>query len=146
MAGTPFAVGAHRVRPVARPNLQAVAAVRSPEERRRLNHLRIRKKVSGTTERPRLSVFRSNQHIYVQVIDDTQQCTLAAASTVQKDVSAKLETNGANVEAATLVGKKIAEVCAERGISKVCFDRGGYKYHGRVKAIAEAAREGGLDF
>ncbi len=108
-------------------------------------HRRIRGKVDGTSERPRLAVFRSNQHIYAQVIDDTQQHTIVAASTVEPDLKTKL-SNGGNCDASTEVGKLVAQRALEKGISKVVFDRGGNLYHGRVKALAEAAREAGLDF
>jgi large subunit ribosomal protein L18 len=108
-------------------------------------HRRIRGKVDGTSERPRLAVFRSNQHIYAQVIDDTQQHTLVAASTVEPDLKTKL-SNGGNCDASKEVGKLLAQRALEKGISKVVFDRGGNLYHGRVKALAEAAREAGLDF
>lgn len=103
-------------------------------------HRRVRKKVSGTPERPRLCVFRSNNHIYAQVIDDVAQHTLAAASDFN------LETKGATCEASAEVGKLIAQRALEKGISQVVFDRGGNLYHGRVKALADGAREGGLDF
>ncbi|MDY0874429.1 50S ribosomal protein L18 [Dongia rigui] len=95
--------------------------------------------------RPRLSVFRSGMHIYVQIIDDVNGSTLAAASTVDKELKGKLKT-GANIDAAKAVGKLIAERAATKGIKEVVFDRGGYIYHGRVKALADAAREGGLAF
>jgi large subunit ribosomal protein L18 len=104
-------------------------------------HARIREKMSGTAERPRLNVYRSLNHIYTQLIDDAAGTTLASASTLQ----AKLKTGG-NVAAAKELGKLIAEKAQEKGIKKVVFDRGGYLYHGRVKALAEAAREAGLDF
>ena len=103
---------------------------------------RARYKISATAERPRLSVFRSGKHIYAQVIDDRQAVTIAAASTAEKDGKGK----GYNVEAAGTVGKRIAERALAKGIKQVVFDRGGYIYHGRVKALAEAAREGGLEF
>lgn len=110
-------------------------------------HKRLRKKLNGTEERPRMAVFKSNEHIYVQVIDDTKGQTLAAASTVMKDLKEAVSTTGgANIAAAELVGKKIAEACAAKNISKVAFDRGGFKYHGRIKAVADAARAGGLAF
>lgn len=103
--------------------------------------------VEGTTERPRLAVFRSNSHIYAQVIDDTVGFTLAAASTLTPEIREKLgEVGSNNVEAAKLVGEKIAELCKAKNIEKVCFDRGGFRYHGRVQALADAAREGGLSF
>ncbi len=105
-------------------------------------HARIRKKLRGTAERPRLAVFRSMAHIYAQLIDDSRGATLVSASTVEK--SAK--TNGGNVAAARTVGKLIAERAREQGIQKVVFDRGGYIYHGRVKALADAARQAGLEF
>jgi large subunit ribosomal protein L18 len=104
-------------------------------------HDRIRAKMQGTTERPRLNVYRSLNHIYVQVIDDSQGVTLVSASTVQ----AKAKTGG-NVAAAKEVGKLVAERAQEKGIKKVVFDRGGYLYHGRIKALADAARESGLEF
>ena len=111
----------------------------------RRRHKRVRRQVTGTSERPRLAVFRSNQHIYVQVIDDTQQHTLAAASTLEPDLKSGL-ASGANSQAASEVGKLIAQRALEKGIQQVVFDRGGNLYHGRVKALAEAAREGGLEF
>lgn len=112
------------------------------DEIRQRVHKRIRAKLSGTTERPRLAVFRSVAHIYAQLIDDTQGRTLVAASSVEKDGKAK----GGNLAAAKAIGKKVAERAKEKGISKVVFDRGGYLYHGRVKALADAAREAGLEF
>ncbi|NJR48511.1 MAG: 50S ribosomal protein L18 [Leptolyngbyaceae cyanobacterium CSU_1_3] len=111
----------------------------------RRRHARIRKRVEGTLERPRLSVFRSNQHIYAQVIDDTAQHTLAAASTLDPELKAKLES-GSNQEASAEVGKLVAQRALAKGIQTVVFDRGGNLYHGRVKSLAEAAREAGLDF
>lgn len=102
-------------------------------------HIRVRNKVSGTPERPRLSVYRSNGNIYAQLIDDMAGTTLAQANTL------KLE-NGGNAEAAAVVGKEIAEIALSKNINKVVFDRGGYIYHGRVKALADAAREAGLEF
>ena len=109
---------------------------------RRGVHTRIRKKVRGTSERPRLAVFRSVGHIYAQVIDDVNGKTLAAASTVEKDLGLK---SGGNVEAAKAVGKTIAERALSAGVSQVVFDRGGYVYHGRVKALLDATREAGLN-
>jgi large subunit ribosomal protein L18 len=117
----------------------------SRRESTRRRHSRVRRKVLGTAERPRLAVFRSNQHIYVQLIDDTQQHTLASASTIDSNLKADLET-GANCNASAQVGKLIAERSLEKGIKQVVFDRGGNLYHGRVKALAEAAREAGLEF
>jgi large subunit ribosomal protein L18 len=108
-------------------------------------HQRIRKKLSGTPVRPRLAVFRSNKHIYAQVIDDAKGTTLTAASSL--DVDAKKDVkNGGNVAAAKAVGKLVAERAKAKGIDAVLFDRGGYLYHGRIKALADAAREAGLKF
>ena len=105
-------------------------------------HKRIRSRVAGTQERPRLAVFRSLNHIYAQVIDDGPGNTLAAASSTEKDLRGK----GGNVEGAKLIGKAVAERAKNKGITRVVFDRGGYLYHGRVKALADAAREAGLEF
>ena len=113
------------------------------QQLRRRNH--VRRRIHGTTERPRLTVFRSNKHIYAQLIDDLNGVTLASASSVVADVKKDVPYGG-NVKAAASVGKKIAEVAKERGIAKAAFDRGHYRYHGRVKALADAAREGGLQF
>jgi large subunit ribosomal protein L18 len=104
---------------------------------------RIRKKVSGVASKPRLSVFRSNTDIYVQLIDDTNGATIAAASSKQKDIAAQ---KAPKTEKSKLVGTAIATKATELGITKIVFDRGGYIYHGRVKAVAEGAREGGLEF
>lgn len=111
----------------------------------RRRHRRVRQKVHGSAERPRLSVFRSNQHIYAQVIDDSQQHTLAAASTLEASLKSESDS-GATCDASVKVGKLIAQRAMEKGITKVVFDRGGNLYHGRVKALADAAREAGLDF
>ena len=108
-------------------------------------HRRMRNRFSGTPERPRLAVFRSNNHMYAQIIDDTVGKTLAAASTLEKDVKAELEKTN-NVDAAAYLGTVIAKRALEKGITEVVFDRGGYIYHGRVQALADAAREAGLDF
>ncbi len=108
-------------------------------------HLRVRKKISGTTERPRLSVFRSSKHIYVQLIDDIKGITLASASTVDKELSGQVK-NGGDVEAARQVGTLIAQRAKAKGFENVVFDRGGYLYHGRIQALADAAREAGLQF
>ena len=108
-------------------------------------HQRVRKKISGTPERPRLNVFRSLNHIYAQVIDDTAGTTLAAASTLDESLKGSLNGSG-NKEAAKAVGTLVAKKALEKGIKSVVFDRGGYIYHGRVKELAEAAREAGLDF
>ncbi len=117
----------------------------SRKESTRRRHSRVRRKVLGTSERPRLAVYRSNQHIYAQLIDDTQQHTLVAASTLDPDLKKDIET-GSNCEASSQVGKLIAERSLEKGIKQVVFDRGGNLYHGRVKALADAAREAGLEF
>jgi large subunit ribosomal protein L18 len=106
-------------------------------------HTRIRRKVKGSAERPRLAVFRSLAHIYAQVIDDRNGRTLAAASTAEKSAPVKL---GGNVSAAKEIGKLVADRAKAKGITKVVFDRGGFLYHGRIKALAEAAREAGLEF
>lgn len=106
-------------------------------------HLRVRNKVSGTTERPRLAVYRSEKNIYAQVIDDNNAVTLVSASSLDKDFQGKV---GSNKEAAKLVGKMIAERAVEKGIKEVVFDRGGYVYHGRIKELADGAREAGLKF
>ncbi len=105
-------------------------------------HRRIRRKLEGTTERPRLAVFRSVAHIYAQVIDDVAGKTLVSASSVDKGA----KTDGGNVAAAKSIGKLVAERAKEKGVKQVVFDRGGYQYHGRIKALADAAREAGLEF
>ena len=115
----------------------------SRNEARQARHKRIRNKISGTKDIPRLNVFRSAKHITVQIIDDEQGVTLVSASSMDKDL--KL-SNGGNVEAAKKVGEAIAKKAVKAGITKVVFDRGGYLYHGRVQALAEAARENGLEF
>ena len=113
-------------------------------EARQKRHARVRKRVAGDAERPRLSVYRSNKNIYVQVVNDEVGHTLAAASTL--DASLRADKKGANVDGAVAVGKLIAERAKAAGVTKVVYDRGGYLYHGRIKALADAAREGGLDF
>ena len=118
---------------IKRPNTRA---------QRMKRHARVRGKISGTAERPRLSVFRSESNIYAQIIDDVAGNTLCSASTVEKG----FEGNGGNVEAAKKIGETIAKRALEKGIENVVFDRGGYIYHGRVAALAEGAREGGLKF
>ncbi len=110
---------------------------------RRAIHTRIRKKMQGTAERPRLAVFRSLNHIYAQVIDDKSGATLCSASSVEKSAGV---ASGGNIDAAKTIGKLIAERAKEKGINSVVFDRGGYLYHGRVKSLADAAREAGLQF
>ncbi|MBN1541212.1 50S ribosomal protein L18 [candidate division KSB1 bacterium] len=121
-------------------NLNATHAAR---DRRRLH---IRKTISGSAERPRLVVFRSNKHIYAQIIDDSKRVTLIGASSKSKGLQAELESAKTKVERARLVGKHIAELAKEKNIERIVFDRAGYLYHGRVKALAEGAREGGLEF
>ena len=108
-------------------------------------HYKLRNRINGTSERPRLSVFRSNNHMYAQIIDDTVGNTLVSASTLQKDVKANLEKTN-NVDAAAYLGKVIAEKALEKGIKDVVFDRGGFIYQGKVQALADAAREAGLNF
>jgi len=115
--------------------------IRTNKDARNRVHLRIRKKVQGSASRPRLNIFRSLKHIYAQVIDDESGRTLVAASTREKG-----QPQGANIQAATAIGKLVAERCKEKGIETVVFDRGGFRYHGRVKALADAAREAGLKF
>jgi large subunit ribosomal protein L18 len=111
-------------------------------EARERRHRRVRKKVRGTAERPRLAVFRSNKHIYAQLIDDVAGVTIASASTAEKGLTG----SGATVVAASAVGKRIGERAAAAGITTAVFDRGGFRYHGRVAAVADAARESGLEF
>jgi large subunit ribosomal protein L18 len=126
-----------------------IVVARSATRREQLakRHKRVRNSVEGTSDRPRLAVFRSNNHMYAQVIDDEAGNTLAATSTLSAPVKAKLEAGCTNnSEAAAVVGSVIAEMCKEKKIEKVCFDRGGFQYHGRVQALAEAAREAGLSF
>ena len=117
----------------------------SRTEVRQKKHRRIRNRFSGTAERPRLAVFRSNNHMYAQIIDDTVGNTLVSASTLQKDVKAEL-TKTNNVEAAAHLGTVIAKKALEKGITAVVFDRGGFIYQGKIKALADAAREAGLEF
>jgi len=112
---------------------------------REKKHMKVRNRFSGTAERPRLAVFRSNEHMYAQIIDDTVGNTLVAASTVEKDVKAELEHTN-TVDAASYLGKVIAERALDKGIKTVVFDRGGFIYQGKVQALAEAAREAGLEF
>jgi large subunit ribosomal protein L18 len=118
---------------------------KSREEARKARHRRVRKKIFGTAERPRLNVYRSLKHIYAQVIDDFEGRTIASASTIDKELKGKLNS-GCNIEAAKAVGELIARRAMEKGVKQVVFDRGGYLYHGRVKALADSAREGGLQF
>ena len=113
------------------------------KEINRKRHYRLRRRLAGTTERPRLAVYRSGKHIYAQVIDDVRAMTLAAASSLDKDLRSD---SGANVEAARKVGELVAKRAQEAGITSVVFDRGGFLYHGRIAALADAAREAGLEF
>lgn len=115
----------------------------SRNEMRQVRHARVREKISGTAEAPRLNVFRSNSNIFAQIIDDEKRVTLVSASSIDKEL--KLE-NGGNIEAATKVGELLAKRAKKAKITKVTFDKGGYLYHGRVKALADAARENGLEF
>ena len=115
------------------------------ETRRVRRQRRVRKKLSGTTERPRLCIFRSSKHIYAQVINDANGTTLASASSLDPEIKGQAAYGG-NKAAATLVGKAVAERAKQAGIDKICFDRRSYKYHGRVQALADAAREAGLQF
>lgn len=110
---------------------------------RKKRHARVRSKLAGTAARPRLNVFRSNKHIYAQLIDDVSSVTIVSASTLDKEVS--LDGTG-NIDAAAKIGELVAKRALEKGISNIVFDRGGYLYHGRVKALADAAREAGLEF
>ena len=118
---------------------------KSRSEVRENKHRKLRNRFSGTAERPRLAVFRSNNHMYAQIIDDTVGNTLVSASTLQKDVKAELEKTN-NVEAAAYLGTVIAKKALEKGITTVVFDRGGFIYHGKIKELADAAREAGLNF
>ena len=118
---------------------------RQKRARRRRKHVRVRKNLSGTAERPRFCVFRSLKHIYGQIVDDTSGRTLVSASTLSPELKSKVE-GASKTEAAKLLGKHVAVIAKDKGITTVVFDRGGYKFHGRVKALADAAREGGLVF
>ncbi|MBV9072378.1 MAG: 50S ribosomal protein L18 [Acidobacteria bacterium] len=118
----------------------------SKDKIRRRVHTRIRKKLQGSDERPRLNVYRSLNHIYAQVIDDAKGLTIASASTASGKKETRKKRTGGNVASAKDVGKMIAQRAQEKGVKKVLFDRGGYLYHGRIKALAEAAREAGLEF
>jgi len=122
--------------------------IKTKDDRRVRIHLRQRKRISGTKERPRLSVFRSVTHIYAQVIDDMSGQTLVSASTVEPSLKGALEkaARGGNVKGAEAIGKAIAERSIERGITRVVFDRSGFLYHGRIRAVADAARKAGLEF
>lgn len=121
-------------------------AAKSSADSRGKRKKRVRKKVRGTTESPRLTVFRSSKNIYAQIIDDTSCRTLVDASSLSKGAADEIRKKGGNKEGAVLIGKLIAERALKNGIKKVVFDRNGFLYHGRIKALAEAAREGGLEF
>ena len=122
--------------------------IKTKEDRRTRIKFRIRKRVAGTAERPRLTVFRSVSHIYVQVVDDSAGATIAAASSVEPALKGALpkEATGGNVAGAKAIGKTIAERLMQKGVKKVVFDRNGFLYHGRIKAVADAARSAGLEF
>ncbi len=122
--------------------------IKTKDDRRQRIKYRIRRRVSGTVERPRLTIFRSVSHMYVQVVDDASGKTIASASTVEPSVKGGLpkKATGGNVEGAKAIGKTIAERLIEKGVKRVVFDRNGFLYHGRVKAVADAAREAGLEF
>ena len=122
--------------------MASISRAKSREKRKR----RVRRKVVGTSERPRLSVFRSAKNIYAQIIDDTGFNTLVQVSSISKDIKDQLKGKSGNKEGASMIGKLIAQRAQEKGIKKVVFDRNGFLYHGRVKSLAEAAREGGLEF
>jgi large subunit ribosomal protein L18 len=113
---------------------------------RKRRHMRIRRKVSGTAERPRLTVYRSLNHIYAQLVDDLAGRTLLTVSSLDGEIRAGAKTTKGKVDTGKAVGKRLAQVAMEKGFLRVCFDRGGYLYHGRVKAVADGAREGGLNF
>ncbi len=118
----------------------------SRKQQMQKRHKRLRRHINGTAQRPRLAVFRSNNHIYAQVIDDDAQNTLCAASTLDKDLRESLEADGSSCDASIVVGELLAKRALGQGIQKVVFDRGGNLYHGRVKALADAARKAGLQF
>ena len=118
----------------------------SKEKIRYKRKKRVRKKISGTSEMPRLTVFRSSRHIYAQIIDDIGTETIVEASSLSKEIRAKKEISGSNIEGASAIGKAIAEKALTKGIKKVVFDRNGFLYHGRIKAVADGAREKGLEF
>lgn len=115
-------------------------------QKRIRKQIRVRKKISGSTERPRISIFRSNTEIYAQLIDDSKNSTIVAASTLSKEIAEDLKTVKTKIEKAKVVGKYLAKLAIAQGYTTAVFDRGGYQYHGRVKAVAEGAREGGLKF
>ncbi len=118
----------------------------SRKQQTQKRHKRLRRHISGTAKRPRLSVFRSNNHIYAQVIDDEAQNTICAASTLDKDLKTSLKADGSSCDASKVVGELVAKRALDKGVQQVVFDRGGNIYHGRVKALADAARDAGLQF
>ena len=121
-------------------------SILSRKQQTQKRHRRLRRYLSGSSNRPRLAVFRSNNHIYAQIIDDLAQNTLCAASTLDKDLRSTLKSNGSSCNASTAVGQLVAQRALAKGINQVVFDRGGNLYHGRIKALADAAREAGLQF
>jgi len=121
-------------------------SISSRKQQTQKRHRRLRRYLNGSAERPRLAVFRSNNHIYAQVIDDLAQSTLCAASTLDKDIKSTLKTNCSSCDASIAVGQLVAQRALAKGINQVVFDRGGNLYHGRIKALANAAREAGLQF
>ena len=121
-------------------------SILSRKQQTQKRHRRLRRHISGSSQRPRLAVFRSNNHIYAQIIDDLAQNTLCAASTLDKDLRSTLKTTGSTCSASTAVGELVAQRALAKGIDQVVFDRGGNLYHGRIKALADAAREAGLKF
>jgi len=131
-----------RVRPEAERNVKNWIKIEGRERRHKI----IRKKIIGTKERPRLSVYRSLSHFYAQVIDDVEGKTLVAVSTLSPDVKELIKKDAGNVKGAVALGTTLAEMCKKQGVTKVVFDRSGYLYHGRIKALADAARKGGLQF
>ena len=120
--------------------------IKAKRMRRQRSHFRVRNRVQGTTERPRLAVYKSLRYVYAQVIDDQNGTTLAQANSREADIQSGLEASTGGIEAAKAVGKLLAERAKDKGVEQVVFDRGGYIYHGKVKAVAEAAREAGLQF
>jgi large subunit ribosomal protein L18 len=143
MLDDPIRIASRHGNPGTRNKDDAMITQISKNDTRQRVHVRIRRKLKGTAERPRLNVYRSLNHIYAQVIDDAAGVTLAAASTNEKTAGTR---RGGNVATATAVGKLIAERARGKGVSRVVFDRGGYQYHGRIKALADAARAAGLQF
>lgn len=121
-------------------------SVKGRKEARIKRKMRVRRRVRGTAQRPRLSVFRSSRHIYAQLIDDDSAVTLATVSSLSKDLGDAIENNAGNCRGASVVGEKIAQKAQEKGIKRVVFDRNGFLYHGRVKSLADSAREHGLEF